>query len=79
MYTAARPVMTTILDVTSMMKTMPHVLVARVRIATHHAVQTVKTRTPRQQRSHGTAPHAPTPWVMLVASDVTDKGYTIFS
>jgi hypothetical protein len=71
--------MTTLLDVTSVVKTAPHALFARVRIATHHAVQTVKTRTPRHQRSHVTAPHAPTRCVMLIASDVTDKGYGIFS
>jgi hypothetical protein len=79
MSTAARPVMTTVLDVTSVVKTMPHALFARVRIATHQAVQTVKTRTPRHQRSHVTAPYAPTPCVMLIASDITDKGYGIFS
>jgi hypothetical protein len=79
MHAAAQPIMTTILDVTSVVKTVPHTLVARVRIAKYHAVQTVKTRTPRQQRSHITAPHAPTPCVMLVASDLTDKGYGIGS
>jgi hypothetical protein len=79
MYAAARPFMTTVLDVTSVVKTVPQALVARVRIATHHAVQTVKTRTPRHHRSPVMAPHASTPCVMLVASDLTDKGYGIFS
>jgi len=60
-------------------KTLPHGLFARVRIATRQAVQTVKTRTPRHHRSHTTAPHMTQPYVMLIASDITDKGYGIFS
>jgi hypothetical protein len=79
MYTAARPIMTTVLDVTSVVKTVPQGLFAQVWIATHHAVQTVKTRTPRHHRYPATVPHSTTPCVMLVASDITDKGYDIFS
>jgi hypothetical protein len=79
MDTAARPWMTAVLGLASAVETVPQALCVRIRIATRRAVQTVKTRTPRHHRYPVTAPHAPTPYVMLIASDITDQDYGIFS
>jgi hypothetical protein len=71
--------MAAVLDIANAVETVPQALCVRVRIATCQAVQTVKIHTTRHHRYHATAPHAPTPCVMLIASDITDRGYGIFS
>jgi hypothetical protein len=71
--------MAAVRDVASAVETVPHALFSRVYVATRLRVRTVKTRTTRHYCSHATASPATTPCVMLVASDVTDKGYDVFS
>jgi hypothetical protein len=78
MYTTARPWMIAVKHVASTVETLPQTLFSRVRAVTHQTVRPVKTRAP-QHRGAGTVPQATTPYVMLVASDITDKGYGLFS
>ena len=79
MYTTARPWMTAVRHVASTVETIPQTLFSRFCAATHPRDHTVKTRVPQHHRGAVTVPHATTPYVMLVASDVTDKSYGIFS
>ena len=79
MHTAVRPWMTAVFHVASAVETMPQALYSRFHVVTHHPVQTVKSRTPRHHRFRTMAPQAATPYVMLVASDITDQAYDIFA
>ena len=79
MSTAVRPVRTTVIDTPSVVQTAPQTLSTRVRTTTRQTIQTVKTRTTRHHRSQNMASQAATPYVMLVASDITDQAYYIFA
>jgi hypothetical protein len=73
MYTVAKPWMTTARHVAISVEAVPQVLFSRFLTASRQTVQTVKTHRPRHHSHSMTTPHAARPYVMLVASDITDK------
>lgn len=79
MYTVARPLMTTALHVATSIEAVPQALFSRFLTATRQTVQTVKTRRPRHHCHCVTTPYAGSPYVMLVASDITDKSPGVLS
>ena len=76
MYTAARPWMTAVCHVASAVETIPQALCSRIHAVMHHPVQ---TRPARHHRFQRLVPQAATPYVMLVASDITDQAYNFFA
>jgi hypothetical protein len=73
MYTVAKPWMATALRVATSVEAGPQALFSRLLRATRQTAQTVKTRRPRQYPACIPNPFAAQAYVMLVASDITDK------
>jgi hypothetical protein len=78
-HTVARPLVTVAMDVATYVEAVPQALFARFLTTTRHTTQTVRTRRPRHQHHNAITPHAASPYVMLIESDITDTMPGVFS